>query len=87
MDGKVWVITSQDPGVVPINRQRLNSTSKFGVSRHVVGNLAHATREIIGGELSTTSPVGRDNVLNRGEPVRIENDDRVSLQTVQTLGT
>jgi hypothetical protein len=68
--------------IVGLRRDRIG---EFRVALKVIGALAHPAREFFGGEQPLAAFLRSDDELDRGGPVRIEDDDRAVVESVEDL--
>ena len=63
---------------------RGHGVGELGVAAPVVGDPAHAARQLVGGEQPGPDVVGGDDELHRGVPVRVEHHHGVVVERSRT---
>ena len=83
-DRQVVVLDRGDPGAV-LGALARDQVRKVGVAGEVVGPLAHAARQLLGGEQPGAALLRGDDELHRRRPVRVEHHDGVVVEGVEDL--
>ena len=83
-DRQVVVVDRGDPGAVVV-RLRGDQAGELGVAREVVRPPAHAAGQLLGGEQARAPVLRGHDELDRGRPVRVEDDDGVVVEGVEDL--
>jgi hypothetical protein len=85
VDGQVRVVDGGDPALVDVDGRRRHRRGELGVTRQVVGDLAHPAGQLLGGVPPGSARLGRDDELDGREPVRVEHHHEVGLEHVEDL--
>ena len=82
---QVRIIDGRDPGVIPVVGLCGPRLGKFPVASKVVRHLCHTPRQLFGRVLATAVIMAGHDVFDRGEPMGVDDHDRVCLDQRELL--